>query len=111
VNRRGEKSLTSFTVEDPIRDMRSLRRWLRNLEEDEGLRIVGRAEAFAGGGFMFVGHRQGKYRINICDRIWDRKLRTYRAGGGGLWREFDSFEEAWGYVRPLVRRPVQAWVY
>jgi len=99
------------TIEDPIRDMRSLRRWMQDLEEDEGLRIVGNVQRFTGGGFLFVGIRQGKYRVNICDRIHDRKERAYKASKEGEWREFDSFEEAWSFVRPLVGRPIQAWIY
>jgi len=99
------------TIEDSIRDMRSLRRWVRDLEQDEGLRIVGKVQGFAGGGFLFVGFHQGKYRVNICDRIWDAKERAYRASKGGQWCEFGSFEKAWSFVRPLVRRPIQAWVY
>jgi len=99
------------TIEDSIRDMRSLRRWVRDLEQDEGLRVVGRVQGFAGGGFLFVGFHQGKYRVNICDRIWNEKERVYRASKGGQWHEFSSFEKAWSFVMPLVRRPIQAWVY
>jgi len=99
------------TIEDPIRDMQSLRRWMRDLEEDEGLRIVGRVQGIMGGGFLFVGVHQGKYRVSVCDRIRDRKRRAYSAGKGEVWHQFDSFVEAWSFVRPMVRRPVQAWVY
>jgi len=99
------------TIEDPIRDVRSLRRWMQDLEGDEGLRIVGNVRGFAGGGFLFVGFHQGKYRVNVCDRILDRRKRTYTAGRGGEWHEFDSFEEAWRFVRPMIGRPVRAWIY
>lgn len=99
------------TIEDPIHDVRSLRKRMQDLEEDEGLRVVGKMRGFAGGGFLFMGFHQGKFRVNVCDRILDRKKRTYSAGRGGEWHEFDSFEEAWDFVRPIIRRPVQAWVY
>jgi len=99
------------TIEDRIRNIRGLKKWMRDLEEDEGLRIVGNMRRFAGGGFLFIGIRQGKYRVNICDRIWDRRKRAYTAGEGGEWHEFESFEEAWKFVRPMTRRPVQAWIY
>jgi len=84
---------------------------MRDLEEDEGLRIVGRAKGIKGGGFLFVGVHQGKYRVNVCDRIKDRKKRGYSAGKGGMYHQFDSFVEVWSFVRPMIRRPVQAWVY
>jgi len=60
---------------------------------------------------MFVAVRQGKYRISICDRIWNRKDRNYTAGEGEEWHEFGSFDEAWGFIRLRVKMPVQAWIY
>jgi len=63
------------------------------------------------GGFMFVAIHQGRYRINICDRIWDRKERSYTVGAGEEWREFGSFDEAWKFIRSRMRVPIQAWVY
>lgn len=99
------------TIEDSVSNMRVLRRWIRDLEEDEGLRIVGKVRRFTSGGFLFIGFHQGKYRVNICDRIREGKKRTYAAAKGGEWYEFDSFDEVWSFVRPMVRRPVRAWVY
>jgi hypothetical protein len=102
---------TYSTIEDPIHNICSLRTWMRDLEEDEGLRIVGRARPFAGGGFLFVSIHQGKYRVNICDRIRHQKKANFIAGEGGEWHEFETFEEAWKFVSQKIRRPVQAWVY
>lgn len=84
---------------------------MRDLEEDEGLRIVGEVQGFMGGGFLFVGVHEGKYRVNICNRIGENERRGYSAGKGGAWHQFDSFAEAWSFIRPMIRRPVQAWVY
>lgn len=75
------------------------------------MRVVGNMRRYRGGGFVFVGIRQGKYRVNMCDRIWDGKKRVYLAGEGGEWREFESFEDVWRFIRSVARRPVQAWVY
>ena len=83
---------------------------MRDLEEDEGLRIVGRMSEFTGGGFLFVSIRQGKFRVNVCDRIQHTK-KTFLPGRGGEWYEFDSFDEAWKFIIERIRRPVQAWVY
>jgi len=99
------------TIEDPVNSMRALRKWVHDLEEDEGLRIVGEVRGFNGGGFLFIGFHQGKYRVNICDRICEGKKRIYKAAKGGEWYGFDSFEEVWRFIRPLVKRPVRAWVY
>jgi len=98
------------TIEDSIRSLQSLKKWMRDLEEDEGLRIVGNMRKFAFGGFLFVGIRQGKYRINICDRIRNRQT-VFTAGRGGEWHEFQSFMDAWKFIMPRIRHPVRAWVY
>lgn len=91
--------------------MRTLKKWMRNLEEDEAVRIVGNMLDFKGGGFLFASVYQGKYRLNICDRIWDRAKRDFMPGEGGRWYEFDSFEEAWRFIGRRVNHPVRAWVY
>jgi len=81
------------------------------LEEDEGLRVVGNMRNLSHGGFMFVAIHQGKYRINICDRIWDKKEKSYTAGQSEEWREFSSFDEAWKFIKSRAKMPIQAWVY
>jgi hypothetical protein len=84
---------------------------MRDLEEDEGLRIVGKMPEFTGGGFLFVSIHQGKFRVNVCDRIQHARKKTFRPGKGGEWYEFDSFDKVWKFVIERIRRPVQAWVY
>ncbi len=83
---------------------------MRELEEDEGLRIVGRMPELARGGFLFVSVHQGEFHAYVCDRVQQIGRKTFR-GEKGEWHEFGTFDEAWKFVLQRIRRPVQAWCY
>lgn len=94
-----------------IRNIKELKEQIRNLDEDEGIRISGRKEGFKNGGFIFLGFFRGKYCVNISDRLWNKVTKTYTAGGKEEFFYFKNSDEAWSFIEPIVERPLMAWVY
>ncbi|MEM2942954.1 MAG: hypothetical protein QXT81_05990 [Candidatus Bathyarchaeia archaeon] len=90
--------------------MEELRVLMQAMDQDEGIRIVGEAEGFENGGFIFVAKSGGRYCINICDRILDSAKNEY-VGGNDVWLYFESFEEAWEKLKTLIRNPIEAYAY
>ena len=84
---------------------------MRGMDEDEGIRIVGQVNNFKNGGFIFVAKSGNRYCINICDRDLDPSNKTYFVGGNDIWLYFDTFEEAWQKLKPLVAKPIDAYSY
>lgn len=97
-------------AERPIRYQKDLYDFIEALDEDEGIRIEGKLENHAGGGFVFIGYR-GSYCVNICDRIWNRRLRKYVAGGKDEWYYFDTGKEAYSFALKEAKMPLRAWLY
>ena len=91
--------------------MKELRDYARVLDEDEGIRIFGRAEGFVNGGFIFLGVYMGRYCVNICDRVWDRGRRAYTVGRKNKYFYFNDFEETWKFLESIIRRPLKAWLF
>lgn len=97
--------------ERAIRTERDLLDYIEALDEDEGIRIQGDLKNHAEGGFIFVGVYRGSYCVNICDEIWNSKLRKYLAGGNDEWYYFDTGKQAFNFVMKEARRPLRAWLY
>lgn len=98
-------------TERPISRIAQLKRLMRELEDDEALRIEGRIPHFEGGGFIFIGAYGGRYQINICDRVWSRKSDAYTVGDRDEWHHFESYESAWKFLSPIIKRPLRACKY
>lgn len=81
------------------------------LDEDEGIRVLGNVEGFANGGFIFVSRFREKFCLNICDRFWDEKTKTYTIGGRDVWLYFDDMDSAWSRLKSLIAQPLKAWLY
>lgn len=94
-----------------IRNEGDLLDFIEALDEDEGIRVQGNLKNHAGGGFIFVGYYRGSYCVNICDRVWNQKLRKYLAGGKDEWYYFDTGKQAFNFVMKEAKRPVLAWLY
>jgi len=94
-----------------IKDEHDLLDFVEALDEDEGVRAEGDLKNHANGGFIFVGVYRGSYCVNICDRIWNAKLRKHVAGGKDEWYYFDTGKEAYRFVLKEARRPLRAWLY
>lgn len=105
------KRARSIYVERRIRDLALLRRLMRALDEDEGIRIEGNLPDLANGGFIFVGFYRGSYCVNLCDRIRDKHSKGYTVGDNDRWLYFDEFLGLWRFLRPLIRKPLRAWLY
>lgn len=97
--------------ERPIRNERDLLDFIQALDEDEGIRIVGDLQNHENGGFIFVGYYRDSYCVNICDSVWDGKLRKYVAGGKDEWYYFDTGKGAFDFVMKEAKRPLRAWLY
>ena len=94
-----------------IKDEHDLLDFIEALDEDEGIRAEGDLKNHANGGFIFVGVYRGSYCVNICDKLWNAKLRKHIAGGKDEWYYFDTGKEAYRFVLKEARRPLRAWLY
>jgi hypothetical protein len=94
-----------------IRNESDLLDFIQALDEDEGIRVQGNLENHTGGGFIFVGYYRGSYCVNICDKVWDQKLRKHLAGGKDEWYYFDTAIEAFNFVIKEAQHPLRAWLY
>jgi hypothetical protein len=97
--------------ERPIRNEKDLLEFIEALDEDEGVRADGNLENHVNGGFIFVGTFRGSYCVNICDKLWNPKLRKHVAGGKDEWYYFDTGKEAFRFVLKESRHPIRAWLY
>ena len=97
--------------ENEIDNLEDLRKFMEALDEDEGIRVLGNAEGFANGGFIFVSRFRDKFCLNICDRVWDEKTKTYAVGERDVWLYFDDADSAWNHLKSLIAQPVKAWLY
>jgi len=100
-----------FYSERPIKSARDLLEFIEALDEDEGVRVEGNVVGHIGGGFIFVGYYRGSYCVNICDRIWNPRLRKHVAGERDEWYYFDKGREAYDFVVKEARNPIRAWLY
>jgi len=103
--------MTALYHEDEISNLEDLRRLMEALDEDEGIRVLGRVEGFANGGFIFVSRFRERFCLNICDRVWDENTGTYTVGGRDVWLYFDDINSAWNRLTSLIAHPVKAWFY
>ena len=94
-----------------LRNEEDLLEHIEALDEDEGVRIQGDLENHVHGGFIFVGYYRGSYCVNICDKVWNSKLRKFTAGGSDEWYYFDKAEQAFRFVMKEAKRPLRAWMY
>ena len=85
--------------------------FIEALDEDEGVRLDGDLKNHSNGGFIFVGTYRGSYCVNICDKVWNHKLRKHVAGERDEWYYFETSMEAWRFVLKEARRPLHAWLY
>jgi hypothetical protein len=98
-------------AERPIRDEKDLLDFVEALDEDEGVRVDADLKNHSNGGFIFVGFYRGSYCVNICDKVWNAKIRKHVAGGNDEWYYFDTGKEACRFVLKEARRPLRAWLY
>lgn len=98
-------------TERPIKDEHDLLDFIEALDEDEGIRVDGNLKNHLNGGFIFVGIYRGSYCVNICDKVWSRKVRKHVAGDKDEWYYFDTGKEAWRFVLKEMRYPLRASLY
>lgn len=108
---RKRASQVALYSERPIRNEKDLLDFIEALDEDEGVRADGNLENHVNGGFIFVGIYRGSYCVNICDKLWNPKLRKHVAGGKDEWYYFDTGKEAFRFVLKEARHPLRAWLY
>jgi hypothetical protein len=111
----GAKGQSSRAIElyseRPISREQDLLDFIKALDEDEGIRAEGDLENHDNGGFIFVGNYRGSYCVNICDKVWNSKLREYVAGGRDEWYYFDTAKGAFHFILKEAKRPLRAWLY
>ncbi len=110
VKRKTSRAIELYS-ERPIRGEQDLLDFIEALDEDEGIRIEGNLKNHENLGFIFVGFYKGSYCINICDKIWNGRLRKFVAGGKDEWYYFDTAKGAFHFVLKESRRPLRAWLY
>lgn len=108
----GQKAhAASLYSERAIRNRLDLLDYIEALDEDEGIRIQGNLKNHTEGGFIFAGFYRGSYCVNICDKVWNPKLRKYVAGGNDEWYYFDTGKQAFNFIMKEAKRPLRAWLY
>lgn len=110
VKRHKTRSIELYS-ERSIRNEGDLLDFIEALDEDEGVRVEGNLQNHIGGGFIFVGYYRGSYCVNICDRVWNRRLKKHVAGEKDEWYYFDKGRHAYDFVMKEARIPVRAWLY
>jgi hypothetical protein len=110
IRRRRPRTIELYS-ERPIRSERDLLDFIEALDEDEGIRVEGKLRNPPGGVFIFVGYYRGSYCVNICDRVWNSRLRKHVAGGKDEWYYFDKGKGAFDFVMKEAKRPIRAWMY
>ena len=108
--RQSSRTLELYS-ERPIRNEHDLLDFIQALDEDEGIRVDGELENHAGGGYIFVGYYRRSYCVNICDKVWNPKVKKYVAGGKDEWYYFDTANQAFHFVLKEARKPLSAWLY
>jgi len=98
-------------VEKKIDTMEELNMHMTALDEDEGIRTVGNSESPVPNGYIFVTKSNGRYCINVCERVWDPDTIGYGVGGNDRYFYFDTFDEAWKMLERIVQLPLEAWLY
>jgi len=112
VRRKGLRRRTvELYSERLITSDRDLLDFIKALDEDEGIRVEGNLPNHVGGGFIFVGYYRGSYCVNICDRVWNSKLKKHVAGEKDEWYYFDDGKGAFDFVMRQAKRPIRAWLY
>ena len=98
-------------IERRIRNIEDLKKVIKTIELDEGIRIYGEIPGFEHGGFIFITKTSNKYCVNICDRIYDRKLEDYIPGGKEDFFPFNTPEEVYEFIKTRISQPLIAWYY
>ena len=101
----------SIYGERRIINLALLKRFMQALDEDEGIRIEGNVPDLANGGYIFVGFYRGSYCVNLCDRVRDKQSQKYTVGSNDRWFYFEEASGLWKFLRPLIRKPLRAWLY
>ena len=101
----------SIYRERRIVNLALLKRFMQALDEDEGIRMEGNVPDLANGGYIFVGFYRGSYCVNLCDRVRDKQSQKYTVGSNDRWFYFDEPSGLWKFLRPLIRKPLRAWLY
>jgi hypothetical protein len=101
----------SLYAERKISNSALLRKFIQALDEDEGIRIEGRVPDLANGGYIFIGFYRGSYCVNLCDRVLDKQSQRFTVGTNDKWLYFDDFPGLWKFLRPMIRKPLKAWLY
>ncbi len=101
--------------EKQVRNLRELKRLIKALDLDEGIRVVGDFRALRGGGFIFIStvHTPASesYCVNISERIYDDEAKAYLPGGREEFRYFADDDEVFLFVERNAVKPLQAWSY
>ena len=97
--------------EHRIRTFKELKEYIMALDEDEGIRIIGRVNGFLKGGFIFVGIYMERYCVRICDRIWNDERKAYTVGQRDRYHYFHNLEDLMFFLEKSVERPLIAWFY
>lgn len=104
-----------LVIEKPVQSISELKRLIKALDLDEGIRVVGSFKALRGGGFIFIStvHTSSpeNYCINISERIYDEGAKTYLPGGKEEFHYFSDADEVFRFVERNAAKPLQAWSY
>lgn len=104
-----------MVIEKPVQSMRELKRLIKALDLDEGIRVIGSFKSLRGGGFIFIStvHTSSpeNYCINISERIYDEGAKTDLPGGKEEFHYFSDAEEVFRFVERNAAKPLQAWSY
>jgi hypothetical protein len=92
--------------EKRIRSFAGLKREVRRLDSDAGIRVVGSYQRHRC--FAFVTRFVGRYTVMVCERT-GRKAPT--VGKRVLSKEFESPEDLEEFLQRITQKEVDAYVY
>lgn len=97
--------------EKKIDTMEHLEMHMEALDEDEGIRTIGNSKSPIPNGYIFITRSNERYCVNVCERILDPGTSRHQVGANDKYFYFDSFEEARKMVSPIIKLPLEAWLY
>jgi len=106
LSRRVPARVLDFIYEKQVRSLAGLRREIRRLDSDAGIRVVGlyrKRPCFA-----FVTRFVGSYTVMVYER---KEAKAPKVGKRLLSKEFDSPEELDAFLLGITSEKVHAYIY
>jgi hypothetical protein len=92
-----------------IRSISELRKIMKSLDPDEGIRVNSANEGSKC--FTFITKKVDRFSVITAERVYDKLLKAYVPGGEETWFYTSDIEEALTKVMQEAERPLRAHLY